>query len=460
MRSRLNPRILLFACALWLSGIAAAQDTTPPTAQPQGGETPAGQPQSGETPAAATGSTDADANTGTVSEQPLSIFGDAMSGHLAFSGEADARYEYDDNVLASNVFRFSDNITNISGRLSAAVQKKKLQFQIHYAPSYRIYADLDERNAFSHQFANEIEYRFGARTTLRWAGLVSDMSTSASPPFSFASFGGTIIAIYHPSALQTDTRVLHSNGSLGLEHNFTARSGVHVTAHGATTNFFEENNVPLVNSRAREQFSSGATAGWNYEYVQGKKVGVEAGYSYYGFLEPAAHSNYEFIKLRYERLLGKGFSFRVGAGPSFQQSQSALQKNNISYDIDVSLARQTAKYNVVLAYNKGNRLGSAQGTLTTDQASIVVGSSFRRRWNTTGSFGYSRSSQPQLRSQNLESISTSAQLGYALSPTLRAYTQYSFVNQFGRSGLFSLYNFDRSVFAFGIGYSFGAAARR
>jgi hypothetical protein len=449
MRSKLNEKILLLACALWLSGIAAAQDTTPP----------AGEPQGGETPAAAVGPAGADANTETVSEQPLSIFGDAMSGHLAFSGEADARYEYDDNVLASNVFRFSDNITNISGRISAAVQKKKLQFQIHYAPSYRIYADLDERNAFSHQFANEIEYRFGARTTLRWAGLVSDMSTSSSPPFSFASFGGNIIAIYHPSALQTDTRVLHSNGSLGLEHNFTARSGVHVTAHGATTNFFKESNVPLT-GRAREQFSSGATAGWDYEYVQGKKVGVEAGYSYYGFLEPAAHSNYEFIKLRYERQVGKGFSFRAGAGPSFQQTQSALKKNNISYDIDVSLARQTARYNVLLAYNKGNRLGSAQGTLTTDQASIVVGSSFLRRWNTSGSFGYSRSSQPQLSSQNLESISTSAQLGYALSPTLRAYTQYSFVNQFGRSGLFSLYNFDRSVFAFGIGYSFGAAARR
>ncbi len=453
MRSKLTTRLLLFGCALWLSGLAAAQDTTPPAGQPQGGETPA---------ATTAGQTDVDAamNAITATEPPLSIFGDAMSGHLNFSGHADVRYEHDDNVLASSLFRLSDNITNISGRLSAAVQRKKLQFQIHYAPSFRIYADLDGRNSFSQQFANSLEYRFGARTTLRWAGAVSDTSTSASSPFSFINVGGRVFALFHPDALQTDARILYSSGSLGLDHNFTARSGMHVSVHGATTNFFEQNDVPLATARAREQYSSGATAGWNYEFVPGKKVGAEVGYSYFGFIEPASHANNEFVKLRYEQGIGKGFLFRVGAGPSWRQSQFALQSNNVGYDVDVSLEKQALRYNVLLAYIKGNSLGSAQGTLTTDRVSVALARSFLRRWNASGSVGFSRSSQAQLSKQNLESLATSAQLGYSISPTLRAYTQYSYVNQFGRTGQFSIYNFDRNLFSFGIGYTFGAAARR
>jgi hypothetical protein len=440
-------KILIFVFMLLLSTrLVTAQEAAPSTGAPAAGE-PAAQPAD-ETPMG-----------DTAMNAPLSIFGDPITGHLNFSGDANVRYEHDDNVLASSLFRFSDNITSVSGRIGAAIQKKKLLFQMHYAPSFRMYAELEDRNTFSQQFANSMTYRFDARTSLHWNGSLSDTSTSASSPFSFVNLGGTIVPIFHPTALQTNARILYSSGSLGLDHKFTARSGMHITVRGATTNFFEQNGVPLVSGRAREQYSAGANVGWDYEFVPGKKLGAEGGYSYFGFADPASHTNFEFAKLRYEQGIGRGFSFSVGAGPSVRQRQG-LDDASIGYAMDVTLSKQAARYNVIGHYGRGNSLGSTQGTLTTDSVSIALSRSLMRRWDVGGSLGYSRSAHPETSDLALQSLGTNVQVGYALSPTIRAYTSYSYANQFGRSGPLAVYNFDRNLFAFGIGYTFGAAVRR
>jgi hypothetical protein len=435
------------ACLLSFVVAATAQDA-PPSGGPSSGSSTNAPP------------TDADITTEPAVEPPRTSFGDVMTAHMASSGEVNVRYEHDDNVLASSLFRVSDNITRVGGRVSLAKQSKRMQFQLHYAPSFRIYADLDERNTFSQQLGNVISYRFSARTTLNWTGSLSDTSIAASSPFSLVNTGGIMIPVFHPSGLQTNARVLYSSGSLGLEHRFTARSTMHMAVRGGTTNFFELNDIPLEPGRANEQFSSGAKAGWNYEFVPGKKIGVEAGYSYFGFLNPGSHSHFGFTKLRYEQIIGRGFAFSVGAGPSFHRVQSGSQDIDVGYAMDMTLSKQVADYQVLAHFARGNSLGSAQGTLTTDQASLSLSRHFLRRWNATGSLGYSRSERPESSSDNLQSIAMSAQLGYSLSPTLRAYTQYAYINQFGRGGSLAIYNFDRNVFAVGIGYSFGTAVRR
>src|SRR6185436_14031339 len=100
------------------------------------------------------------------------------------------------------------------------------------------------------------------RTSLEWNGSLNDRSNASNSGFSFENVGGVIVPVFHATGLQTDGRVLSSNGSLQLNHRSSARTTWSAGINGGTTNFFELNNVPLLPGLAQEQFSVGLTAGW------------------------------------------------------------------------------------------------------------------------------------------------------------------------------------------------------
>jgi hypothetical protein len=383
-------------------------------------------------------------------------FGEPLTGRLRLSGNLDYDYQYDDNVFANSLFPLSDSISNFAARFSLATQQKRLGFELHYAPSYRLHYSYDDRNAFAQNLANRIEYRLSRHTTLGWYGTLADTSTNSSSPFTFVDVGGTLVPVFSPTALQTDARVLSSSGNLNLQHQFSARSSFRIGVSGATSNFFEQNGNPLPSARSSEQYSVTGNIGWDYEFSRGKSFGVEASQRYAGFLSPAAHVNYQFAKLRYQQRFKNGYALKLGAGPSFTQSSigSGGSDDATGFAVDGSVTKLARSYRAALQYSRGTNIGSVQGATVSDQFSAVVDRSFLRRWNAGGSVSYSRSKALAV-SNDLDSLGLSVNARYAVTRTVALRTQYQHQRQFGDEAGFFGSSFERNVFSVGVAYQFG-----
>ena len=254
--------------------------------------------------------------------------------------------------------------------------------------------------------------------------------------------------------------MLLTNHSFTLNHRFNGRWSMNGGINGSFTKFTTSNSIPLFANLANQSFQAGGTMGWDYEFVAGKKVGLQLNDSYAGFLNPSAHQNYQSALVTYSQKLPGRFFLSLGAGPSFSSVQaSSLTTGNteLSYGANASLSRVVRGYNVGISFNRGSQLGTVQGALATMTASINASKNLGRRWNTAASFSYS-----QLRGlvleQQTESYSTTASLGYALNPDLRLDLRYSYVNQL--SPLLLSQTFDRNLYGITLAYTFGQHRRR
>jgi hypothetical protein len=383
-------------------------------------------------------------------------FGDEVSSRMRFSGSLDYRYEYDDNVFSTSAGQLSDNISNLSGRFSVAVRKKRSAFQLHYAPSYRAYYEFDQRNAFSQALTNSIDHAFTGRTSLSWNASLSDRSNGSNSGVSFENVGGVIVPVFHQNGLQSDARVLSSRATLGLAHRFSARSTLQLALNGGTTNFLAEDSVPLISGRSDEQFSVGASARWDYQVRRGRFFGVSVSQQYLGFLAPAGHLNYQQAQLTFRQEFRNGFRIRLGAGPSFtQNSQAGGRSDSTSYSIDAGVERVRLGTRLAVGYTRGVSLGSLQSSVVSDAVTASYARDFLRRWRAGTSIAYSRSQSVIGTARNLESVGVSATAGYKLSRDIEINARFSHLNQFGDSGAIFNSNFDRNTFSIGVSYRFG-----
>ena len=456
MRNQTPIRILLAVCVLVTLLLAAASAQVSSSSNTKSGDASSQTSQSqAQMP---TDNQPAADDNAQEPEAPRNFFGEAIGGHFMVDGEASFRQSYDDNAFASSLFRFSDNVSMFSGRISWSVQQRRMVFQAHYAPSYRMNARFDNRNAFSQQISGAVQYDFSGRSQMDWSVSFADASTNGAPPFSFATVNGTQVPVFHPDLIQPDVRVQSLRSGVSLTHKFTARSGVSMGLHGGWSSFSGLNNSALPAGRSRDNYTAGAVAAWNYEIVAGKKIGVEVGSTYFGFIEPSLHSFYQTAKARYEQKVIGGLQFSVGAGPSFRVGQSGGDVRT-GYVFDVGLSKLTARGSFGGQYGNDERLGTTLGGFTSSHAVVYVSRNFHRRWVGGGSFTYSRNRSPNF-PDILEGYAAAAHLGYSLTPSLQLDGGYNYVNQSGRNGPFFGRGFDRNLFSFGVVYNVGALLRR
>jgi len=427
----------------------------------------AAQDQPEQTPAPASSAPGADASqdaTGTPEDaqkaEHFTIFGETF-GRSNFSAELNFRQEYDDNVLTSSLFRFSDNVSHFGGRFSVASEGRKYRLQLHYSPEGRIYNRFSQRNGFSQNFASGWEYQIGRHTSLNWNSTLIDTSTSAHSPFGFVAIGNVIVPAFFPQGLENNLRVLHSSANLGLEHRSSARTTWKFGVNGGTANFFElDGNTPAL-SRSNEGFNAGVKFGVDHAINRSVRLGVELTQSYFGFLDPSTHLNYQTAKLTYEQKLRNGMLIRFGVGPSLQERQNASDDVATGVAVDASVSRQLRRTSFGVQYRRGNQLGLAQGSLATDQAAFFLNHGLGRKWLVGGSFTFSRTeSITGATTGTFDAFGVNPTVGYQITRDLRAQAAYWFSKQTGGTGVLSLNNFDRNVYSVSLIYSLNSLFRR
>src|SRR5205085_1220633 len=161
------------------------------------------------------------------------------------------------------------------------------------------------------------------------------------------------------------------------------------------------------------------------------RLGVEVSQSYFGFLEPSSHLNYQTTKLTYEQKLRNGTFIRVAAGPSLQERPSSSDDVATGIAVDASVSRQLQATSFGAQYRRGTQLGLAQGSLGTDQAAFFMNRSFARKWVAGGSFTFSRTEAISGTSGTFNSFAVNPTLGYQFTRALRAQFGYWFTQQTG-----------------------------
>jgi hypothetical protein len=400
------------------------------------------------------------------SHAPSDFFGASIGGHWVFTAEFGFNQEYDDNVFSSPSIRLSDNVSRITARFSAAVQKKRLRMQVHYYPDYASYSKYSDRNALSNQLASETHYRWSAHTDLNWTLTAGRTPESANTPFTLVEFGsGTFLPVFRPDALQNDATITNANTNLGWSHQFNPAQTLQINLQGSVIDFKSDHGVPLSTAIARRSFSSGGSIRWDDEFRPKRKIGVEFGDQYFGLLTPSSHSHYQFAKLRYSQTFGNGYQFSAGAGPSRTERQATAtfagnDPNSIDYAVDVSLAKASARQSIGVTYNHGSQLGLTQGSLGSDSVSASYLRQLGRKWHWDSGFGYSRvQSETAFTLTSVNSYSANGSIEYQLMPQLSFNAGYSYVFQdLGQNILGS--NFDRNVFRVGLKYRLQGIASR
>ena len=393
-------------------------------------------------------------------ESPRTFFGQTFAGHWAFTTEFSYGQEYDDNVFSSSLIRLSDNVSRISARFTAAVQKKHLRVQFHYYPDYVSYLKYSDRNALSHRFADELDYSFSGRTDLSWKLDASRAPGYTGSPLQLVSFDTIQLPVFNPAALQSDATILNANSNLSLTHRFSARSSVSFGLQGSVVRFTPANGIPVSTLFSQNSYSGGGDLGWDYEFVPKRKIGIELCNTYFGFLDPSSHSYYQFAKLRYSQSFGHGYQFSMGAGPSRRETQAnplfGLGKiQSTGYAADLSLSKVSERQTIGVTYNHGSQLGLTQGSIASDSVSLSAMRKIGRKWHADGSFSYSLSNSASVLSpSDNSSYAVSASLGYQLRRDLDFTAGYSYVNELIGQGLPGSLGFDRNIYRVGLHYTF------
>ena len=414
--------VLVFAGALWAQTPESGQTEVTPTTEDLA--TPAAQPK-------------------------RNMFGEAFGGRFNFTADASFQGEYDDNVFSSSVFRADDWTNHFAGLLSAMVQRKHTTFEMHYAPDYRKYNTFSSRDALSQVFSTRLNHAFSARTSMDFNGSVSDATANSLPRFNIVSQGGDLVPVFYPGALQTNTRVLSSTGSIGLTHRTSARQSWDASINGGTS--FYSKAPGIAYTSGQDSFTAGASLGWNYSSSARQSFGLQGGHSYFAFTSPAQHQNYDYAKLRYQRKFARQWEFKAGAGPSFRNTGHGADVAT-SYALDASLVRDWEKLRAGVSYDRGSSLSAVRSALTSSSASAFVSYHASRRWELGGSFGQSVNQQSTNHGLETRSYSASFHGSYSLTRSLSAFTNYSYVQQ--DSDLVSLSNqFHRNLVSFGLRYS-------
>lgn len=397
--------------------------------------------------------------------RPRTFFGELITGKWNLSGELGLEQSYDDNILSSAVNRTSDLVSRPMLRVGLAVQKKRFSAQFNYSPSYSVYSKYSDRNSLSQSFSQSLGYKVSAHTDLNWVLSASRQSTNSATNSGLVDFGGAFVPVFQPEELQSNTITTGFSSIMSYSHQLSAQNSVSASVNTAFTSLQSDNGIPLAAALANKNLSAGVNLSWDHQFVPGKSVGLQAGESYFAFLNPSSHSNYQFVKVRYSQRFAHGFNFSVGAGPSYSTSQAqtflASTSGTLSYAVDASLAKTMGTRTMGASYVHGSQPGSIQGSITSDALSAFLSQNIGRKWSAHASVGHSLSNSPGLVTQNSSSgFSASGGLAYSVTHDLNFTANYSYLLQTIDQPLPGYAGFDHNVFSLGLRYSFHIATER
>jgi hypothetical protein len=388
-----------------------------------------------------------------------SLLGDVIENRFTVFASGEYRQEYDDNVFNASTNKLSDHAFSLGGRLSAVARGKRLAFEGHYVPHYRLYSEYSQRNRGSHQFENQINYAATAHTSLRWHGSVARFDAGSSDGSVLLPIGDRLVPVFRPDALEEDASTLSANGSLGMEHQFSRRSRTGFTIHGTTYRLNRETTAPFGLAPSSESYSAGSTVHWSRSVSPALDLGVEAGHNYIALGSSSSHTNYQYGKLTATYRWAKGYQMRVGAGPSVELDSRRPDTIATSYAVDASFQRFSQRNSLGLSYTDGTRTSYIESATRQRNAAVFFQQALSRRWSAIGSAAFSQSSTTVL-SGDVESISASARLAYRVQPNWSIFGGYSWVRQSSSNAFDFNRDFERNLFSFGLSYDLGPILRR
>ncbi|MCU1286119.1 MAG: hypothetical protein JWO13_2469 [Acidobacteriales bacterium] len=439
MRSMHRTLIAFAAVALLAAGTSFAQESG-----------------SGQTPGSAQVSTSDAGATSPIKN----LFGENFMGRWNYSADVGASQEFNDNIFSTAAVRSSDTLSRFSLRLSASMQTRNFRFEAHYFPNYVMYNRYSDKNALTHQYDQRATYRISARTQLTSSITGTLTPSSSNSPFQFVNFGGSFLPVFHPDALQSNARIFSSRGDIAWQHSFSARNSVSVDFQGGVVKFKGENGAVLTAGNSQNTYTTGASLQWDNEFIPGKKLGVQLGDSYFGFMSPASHSHYQYAKARYSQRITNTIHLSFGAGPSYRQDQGRgviPAGSHPSFALDAELTSNSPSHSLGVSYNHGSQAGLTQGSLSSDGLTITGTRRINKRWNSSAGMSYSRSNTVNITPSSTTSYAVNGGLNYMVSPNLNFNAGYAYLNQSSSLVGPIAQDFDRNIFTIGLRYVFRVA---
>jgi len=388
-----------------------------------------------------------------------SMFSDVLGGHWSIVSSLQFMQTYDDNVFLSNSFRKADTVSKYSGRLTLAFRGKHTRFEANYLPEYNMNQRYGPLSYAAHNYNQTFTYQAGPRTEVHW-----NFSGSYSPgrgglPFRYLDFGGYQFPVFSLEAIEPSTNILNGNTSLGVSHNFSARSRFTVDLSSATTKFLDRKSTGLPTVSQGQNYSGEINLDWSYDLNPGRSVGFNLANTYSGILQPNTHQHTQSVQATFRQKLPASFNLTVAAGPSFTERQN---KNEVDIGevYSASLSREGKKFGFNVGAAKTFQAGLQFQSLSSDTFSFNVHRGFGRRWTSTMGGAYSRS-QDQTGASASENVYGTAQVRYQFTSQLSAFMNYGYTHQGQLStSAIGIRNVDRNSVAIGLAYDIGVIARR
>lgn len=354
---------------------------------------------------------------------PKSIFGEAIGGHWTISGSLRAATSYSTNANAQvTAAQVPDFVNSFSGRISLSVMTKKVRFEAHYLPQYTEYWDLDAQNSLSHDYAHSLAYRLGGHTNLDWSMTARHVGNNRFSGIDFLGAGN--FDLVGEGFVQPDTSLTNASTTIGISHDFSAAQSMSVSLN-ADVNDTKSEGSRGVNGTS---YSSTLTAGWSKKFQDGAKTfGVEVLNTYFGFLEPSRHRNYQNARLRYSQRLPWKMQFSVSAGPSLTEEPGNAEEVGISYAVDATVSRSMERWSWGLSYAKSESLSLLTQSVSQQRISGELSRTVGRShdWRVNLSSGWSRG-RSFVSGTQLNSVTANASVAHFITRNIAVDTSYSF----------------------------------
>jgi hypothetical protein len=388
-----------------------------------------------------------------------SIFGDVLGGHWTVISSVQFAQSYDDNVFLTNSFRKDDTISKYSGRLTLAYRGKHTRFEASYLPEYDMNYRYDTMSHASHAYSQSITYQSGPRTEFHWNFGGSFSPGTGGLPSSFLNFGGYQVPINSLEDLDPGTNILNGNTSVGVSHNFSARSRFTLDLNSATTKFLQRKSTGLPTTSQGQTYSGGLSLGWSYDINPSRSLGLSVADNYLGTLSPDTHQHSQNVQATFRQKLPRNFNLSVSAGPSFTERQGSNQVD-IGTAYNATLSREGKRIGYNLSAAKTFQAGLQVQSLSSDTFAFNIHRAFGRRWATSIGGAYSRS-QDQSGISSSENVSGTGQIRYQFTHQISASVNYSHMRQDALSGSsVAIRNVDRNSVSIGLVYDIGVIAKR
>lgn len=368
---RIGRRLLAFVAALcmasWLLLMQANRALAQAVPAGSGGTNPADQPLAGQSLGSSL-TLNQGVNAIGAENESFDRFG---LGLTASGGEVT-------NLLGTQTNQQNAAYAQFLASAGLKLQSSRTHYYALYQPQYTTYPQFSAVNNFGQAFYQTLNHAMSERTVVEWDTTAARyLSLNEYVPQSLAIGGiGVAVPSLGTQLLENSFEMTNAATTVSLRHLISARMTFTGTLTGAYILMVPAANVAGANPDIAERFiTSGADLRLDYQWTPRDSVGVEATPVYMYGLRPGGHEALETVQGVYQRQLSSTLTARVGVGPLFAQSSSALfgSANDTSYAITASISRQVRQSQFSATYSRALMVDIFEPPIVADTA---VGSAY------------------------------------------------------------------------------------